>query len=343
MSSSFSIQTPRREATRLRPVWIHSLAAGTWPGQSGTVTITPEHIQEIADTYSPETHESPAVLGHPKTDDPAYGWVRSLEVREDGLWVNADVVAELAEMIDRQQYKKVSVSLYPPGALANPTPGKFYLKHLGFLGAQAPAVKGLKPVSLSEPDAEQIIIFSQKENRMNEEELAAKQKEIELAEGNLATERAEIEAEKKRIAERQAALRKTELEGMLDTHVNAGRILPRQKPVLLALATSLDGETETISLSEGSPKETLLKHLDGFLAELPAQVDLSERSAPTVVPGVAKPQPASVDLALPDGHEVDPDGLALDKRAMDIMGSNNALTYLEAVKQAKKELSKGAV
>lgn len=47
-------------------------------------------------------------------------------------------------MVSAGRFKKRSASFYRPDSTANPVPGVYYLRHVGFLGAQAPAVKGLK-------------------------------------------------------------------------------------------------------------------------------------------------------------------------------------------------------
>ncbi|WP_275100142.1 peptidase [Sedimenticola hydrogenitrophicus] len=53
-------------------------------------------------------------------------------------------------MVDKGRFKKVSASFYPPTHPANPVPGVYYLRHVGFLGAQPPAVKGLKAVEFAD-------------------------------------------------------------------------------------------------------------------------------------------------------------------------------------------------
>ena len=49
-------------------------------------------------------------------------------------------------------YKKVSASFYSPESKINPEPGKWSLRHVAMLGAQPPAVKGLKGFAYSEED-----------------------------------------------------------------------------------------------------------------------------------------------------------------------------------------------
>ena len=103
-------------------------------------------VAAIAAGYSPAVHEAPHVVGHPRTDGPAYGWVQSLGINAAGrLCVTASKQIEpaFAEMVAAGRFKKRSASFYPPEHPANPTPGTYYLKHVGWLGAAAPAVKGL--------------------------------------------------------------------------------------------------------------------------------------------------------------------------------------------------------
>jgi len=109
-------------------------------------------LQASASAYNPALHEAPIVVGHPKADAPAYGWVKSLSFA-DGLEAEPHQVDEaFSELVQAGRYKKISASFYTPDAPTNPVPGVYYLRHVGFLGAQPPAVKGLKPVEFSESD-----------------------------------------------------------------------------------------------------------------------------------------------------------------------------------------------
>lgn len=115
--------------------------------------ITETDLVECAEAYSPELHEAPLVVGHPKMEAPAYGWVESLLV-EDGqlLAVPRKVNVDFAEAVNSGAYPKVSASFYLKDAPNNPKPGVLYLRHVGFLGAAAPAIKGLGTVSFSEAE-----------------------------------------------------------------------------------------------------------------------------------------------------------------------------------------------
>ena len=115
--------------------------------------FSPADVAALAAAYDPKLHEAPIVVGHPAHDLPAYGWVRKLAVQGGNLVAELDQVdPEFRELVQAGRYKKISASFYRPDAPANPKPGTWYLRHVGFLGAQAPAVKGLKPVQFAAGD-----------------------------------------------------------------------------------------------------------------------------------------------------------------------------------------------
>lgn len=123
-----------------------------------SVTISAADLAASAKAYDPALHEAPIVIGHPKSDAPAYGWVKSLSFA-DTLNAQPDQLdPAFAEAVRDGHYKKVSSSFYRPDAPSNPKPGVWYLKHVGFLGAAAPAVKGLRQVSFAENDAESVTV-----------------------------------------------------------------------------------------------------------------------------------------------------------------------------------------
>lgn len=117
-----------------------------------TLKFSEAVLKAAAQAYDPARHEAPLVVGHPRHDLPAYGWVQSLQYsdgadgHEPGLYaLPAQVNPDFADMVAAGAFKKISASFYSPDAPNNPAPGQYYLRHVGFLGAQAPAVKGLQP------------------------------------------------------------------------------------------------------------------------------------------------------------------------------------------------------
>jgi len=142
---------------------IHIFRPGRHTTNSGTtLEFTEAQLAASAAAYDPAKHEAPLVVGHPKTDDPAYGWVRSLQFGETGLEAIPDQVEpQFDEMVQAGRFKKVSASFYPPGHPGHPIQAgdgsdAYYLRHVGFLGAQPPSIKGLKHTEFAD-NAEGIV------------------------------------------------------------------------------------------------------------------------------------------------------------------------------------------
>lgn len=119
--------------------------AGTHTSVDGRVlSFTPEIVRELADGYDPALSEAPLVVGHPLLEAPAYGWAKSLKADNGMLYAEPhQVEAQFAELVNAGRFKKISASIYLPDSPGNPKPGKHYLRHIGFLGAAAPSLKGL--------------------------------------------------------------------------------------------------------------------------------------------------------------------------------------------------------
>lgn len=135
--------------------------AGTHTAAGGaTLSFSESDLQAAVAAYDPAVHEAPIVVGHPKDNAPAYGWIKSLSFADGSITAEpAQVDADFAEMVKAGRFKKRSASFYTPDAPNNPKPGSYYLRHVGFLGAQPPAVKGLKEVAFGEAE-EGVVEFS---------------------------------------------------------------------------------------------------------------------------------------------------------------------------------------
>lgn len=321
--------SPQTTPHNLRPARIHALKAGNWQSMGGAVSISLFDLAHIAESYNPALHEAPVVIGHPATDDPAFGWVRSAELLPDGLWLNADLLPEMADLVERNLYKKVSVSLYQPDAPANPVPGGYSIKHLGFLGAQPPAVKGLQGVVLNS-ESDQTITIEFEEARMGDENkdpavaLAEKQAHLAQEQLGLNQRQTEIALAEQNLAKRERDLRQQEWGIQLDGHIQAGRLLGKDKPMVLAFMEGLHGQN--VDLGEG--EKSMLDKFKGFLGSLPVQVVLAEIAAADKTPAA----PAAVSFAAPPGHEVDAERLVLHEKAMAWLKDNPTKLYVDAIK-----------
>lgn len=141
----------------MKPIEI--FRSGTHTSSKGSAfTFSDADLAAIVAGYDPKLHHAPIVVGHPKQDAPAYGWVDGLAIKGDRLVaLPADLDAAFSDLVKEKKFRKVSAAFYGPNSANNPTPGSYYLRHVGFLGAAAPAVKGLKPIEFA--DDELVIEF----------------------------------------------------------------------------------------------------------------------------------------------------------------------------------------
>jgi hypothetical protein len=111
------------------------------------------YLRAVARGYDLKKHAAPLVLGHPEDDQPALGVVLHLSTENDDtrLYAHAEVSSALGDMVRAGGYKKISSKFWPAANPKSPTPGAPYLAHVGFLGANAPAVKGLAPLAFGAP------------------------------------------------------------------------------------------------------------------------------------------------------------------------------------------------
>jgi hypothetical protein len=123
------------------------------------IDFSAAQLEASAKAYDPALHEAPIVLGHPEEDSPAYGWIKSVTFANDVMQADADQLApSFVESVRRGRYKKVSASFYPPNSARNPKPGVYYLRHVGFLGAASPAVKGLRQAAFADACNDAIVV-----------------------------------------------------------------------------------------------------------------------------------------------------------------------------------------
>lgn len=286
---------------------------GTHTATNGSAMIaSAEMLKSVADNYQPETHEAPAVIGHPKDNHPAYAWAESLSFDESEgvLYANfSQVEPQFAQLVKDGRFKKRSASFYPPNHPSNPTPGSAYLRHVGFLGAQPPAVKGLKDFTdfsdlpdlptyeFTEFSNDQSINQNQKENPMDpkdekdttnnganpatedtkhaEQQAALAEKEKALAEKEAA-----IAAREAAFAKREQDIKENDFSEFADTLIKKGQLVPAEKDAVVSVMMDLDGTSRTFDFAENGTvnKKSSVDVLKGVLGRLGATVDFSERS-----------------------------------------------------------------
>lgn len=123
--------------------FIEVFRAGAQTSSDGvTQNFTHNDLDQIVSNHQPV----PIVIGHPKADAPAYGWSHSLKRDGDVLLAKfSDVEPQFEKMVADKRFPNRSIKI-------KKTQAGWTLAHVGWLGAAAPAVEGLKPVQFATDD-----------------------------------------------------------------------------------------------------------------------------------------------------------------------------------------------
>lgn len=132
--------------------WCEVFKAGTHTDSKGNKkTWTIKDLDEIVANFNDKNPDVPLVIGHPRIDAPAYGWVEALKREGDKLFAAyKDVAAEFAEWVKGGRYRTRSISLKDN-----------VLRHIGWLGGTPPAIKGLEAYQFAEDEDVTIYDFSE--------------------------------------------------------------------------------------------------------------------------------------------------------------------------------------
>ena len=338
------------------PDGIEIFRAGRHIDESGTAhQFSDADLDGMAQSYNPALREAPLTVGHPQDNLPAYGWVKSVTRNDSGmLLMNPhQVEPQFAEMVEAGRFKKRSASFYPPQSPNNPTPGKWYLRHVAFLGAQPPAVAGLKDIAFSAADADGAVSFSDDckcattftpqattPTPVNQEKTLM-DKEMQ----------AQIDAANKKAADANAALLETNAKlasfaeatktataklasfaeaakvqrtaghvSFAEGEVKAGRLLPKDQGAAVAVLDLL-ADSEPVEFAEGNTthKVTPVEWLKGFMVTAQPVISFGEH-----VPGTGH-QPGAGSAKGKTDAEIDTAAKAYARQ--------NKVSYAEALGQ----------
>lgn len=330
--------------------------SGTRTDHNGnTVTITDADVEQAAAAYDPKLNQAPIVIGHPTTNAPAYGWISGLSADKGVLCAEFSQVDDnFAELVRAGRYKKVSASFYPPEHPANPKSGVWYLRHVGFLGAAAPAVKGLQPINFCD-DTAGIVEFSEEVERdaadsgllrrllrllsfaenfkpedassvsptqvqesvmtITPEQLAAEKAAREKAEAEAAQAQAELKKLKEQQEREQREAAHKENADFAEGLVKSGSLKPADKDLMVQVLDFVQNPTHTTAdFGEGSTKKPLATAIREFLQALPKQFPAGE---------VATRPSATADFA---------EGMTHHERALALMKQEN-ISYEAAARR----------
>lgn len=112
--------------------------------------ITAAQLDEAIASYNSERDPAPLVFGHPESNDPAHGVIASLRREGNKLITGLKNISQDAiEGVKAGKFLNRSIAFWHPDHSANPTPGKWNIRHLGLLGAASPGIPGMSKLAFS--------------------------------------------------------------------------------------------------------------------------------------------------------------------------------------------------
>ncbi|MDR2925945.1 MAG: hypothetical protein LBU76_08395 [Azoarcus sp.] len=345
---------------------LHIFRAGRHaPMSGGQIDFSEADLAACAAAYDPALHEAPIVVGHPATNGPAYGWVKNLSADGSGLHASPHQVdPAFAEIVAAGRYKKISASFYLPSSPSNPKPGVLYLRHMGFLGAQPPAVKGLRQPAFGEAEEGVVTVsveapepsFCEEAAEPNDatshhlnEADATKTVDVDRFEKPDATfcEESAVTPEQAATLEAENARLKQELENLnaareaealarrhdgnaafAEKMLAEARIGANDKPLVVSFLDLAGGAGAAAEFGEGGQSVPLDAAFRQFLAARPPMVAFGEHATKDKVAGAAS------DAAVREFAEkpVDPERLTLHARAH-ALAAEKSIPYGAAIRQ----------
>lgn len=296
-------------------MWIEIFRTGMHKDSSGRkVEYDSAALDRITRLYNDRVTESasyqaPLVKGHPKDNDPAFGWVKRLKRNGDKIVADIHNISEdLIEEVKKGMFKKVSIALYPD----------LLLRHIGLLGAFPPAVKGLKPVTFADTteltEFNTDFEFNERESNLFDLEIENEELRTSL---NTANEMKD-EAEKKY---RTRDFREF-CNSLLESDKGAV-ILPAQtKPLMDLLEMAFHADNAEYR------EEGILNSIMDFVSNLSPQfsIDSTRESTKNTIHNFNEYTDFSDKM-------VSEERLLLHEKAIELLTSEPTLSYEEAVKQ----------
>jgi len=264
--------------------------------------ITQEQCEEACANYRPDYREAPLCVGHPSLDAPAYGWAKQFTMDGPVMKAHLTRVSDgLKQAVRDGHYRKVSVALWRNHFVPWLDRAIYYPKHIGLLGAAAPAIPDLKPVAFKFEQDDTTIVLERpllnnderevkamsgdelKETpgwfKEHAEKIAAWFKRSDDTFASFSTENKALreqvsaltEAQKKTELDSQKKLQEQEAVNFAKDQIKGKKIVPAQEKTFLEMAPAL--------FSLGDQGKALIVAHAGTLAVLPDE--LSRNTTPS--------------------------------------------------------------
>ena len=280
---------------------------------SRVTNITLDDLQEMVNSFnelttSIEGFRPVLKLGHEEAQAffgqnkglPNLGFIDKIWVEGQKILANfTNVPDALVDLIKMRRFNSVSIEMFPK-TVFNGREFKNVLVAVALLGAELPAVKGLKELAATlftempdDPDFEgdkielketedmTVVTYTQEQHdALVAQAVAAATATVKTEfEGVVATLTTKVEtAETAKgtaetaLREFEDATRKANAATMVDKAIEDGKLLPKQKDSALAFALSLSG-----TIKFGDTEKSAAEVFESFLSEMPKKIDLSEK------------------------------------------------------------------
>lgn len=342
--------------------WVEIFQAGDY-GEKGV--FTNDDLDRIVRNFKPDLWRPVAIIGHDERD-PALGQVKALKREGTKLLAQFEHVHPLLESaVAEGRYPSRSVGLY-----RNPEGAGWMLRHVAFLGAVPPEVKGLKPIQFR--DGEYVSFESStQEERMAEEKTAKLEEQVsaltrlfegfkklfvgdavsaappaaalqfdeakfnELIEAKLKPLREENAQLRAELAQASTASALARFDERVQSLAREGRIVPAISGTIRLLRERV-AQGGTVKFTEGegeNAREIEQPVLDFALAELAKFVEIVPLGE---LAGKAKALPGAARFNEAPGIAVDPLSVALAERARALMGERK-IDFGQALRLAREE------
>jgi len=275
---------------------------------SQTVEITQDDLTKMVNSFNELSgiggYQPVLKLGHDdvmkffgaRKGAPNLGFVEKLRIEGEKIVADfTNVPDALYDLIKQRRFNSVSIEMFPKTEFNGNTFSNV-LTAVALLGAELPAVKGLKELAATlfteEPDTDLQgeLVELQEQNDMatySQEQLdtlveAAVAKAKDEVRAEFSDEVATIKSERDTAVEAQKTAedslrtfeddsRKADASRMVDKAIEDGKLMPKQKDAALAFALNLSGNVKF-----GDGETSLNKLFADFIDGLPTKVDLSE-------------------------------------------------------------------
>lgn len=252
------------------PKWLDIFAVGNNNGQE----FTQDDLISFLSNFNRRLSESasklivPLVKGHPKTDDPAYGWTEQIRFQNGVLQAKPkNVDPEFQKEVESEKLPHISVRI------RKLMDGTWDLIHIGFLGAVEPAVN-LPAVEFNKDKDNLIDITSQFswEQEVNMPEPTQEQKASDFAAGLIKEKEKALSNAKQEVSELKGSLEDFSKKSTAQsTEIQAlTKQIEEQKKELLDFQEAQRRSSININVNQ---------HYEKWNAELNAKVDKERYSS----------------------------------------------------------------